>query len=53
MLIGSKKRRKGKYINVFIDNARISPVTECKYLGVHIDNSLEWTSTSSTFVNVH
>ena len=42
MLIGSRKRIRGKNIDLFIDNRKLNQVTVCKYLGVYIDNSLDW-----------
>ena len=42
MLIGSKKRIRGKNVDVFIDNKKLNQVTVCKYLGVYLDNSLDW-----------
>ena len=43
LLIGSKKRLKHAVVpDVLIQNIPISHVTHCKYLGVIIDEHLDW-----------
>ena len=49
MLIGTKaKLRHFDSINININGTKLVRVTECKYLGVTIDENLSWESTHKT-----
>ena len=49
MIVGYRKRST-EYVPILIDTAVVEQVESFKFLGVHINNKLDWSKHTRTFV---